>query len=237
MYGLTELLTGQRRHWPDLVALRQTRWKGSSACRLFPGGGDPLTLHPSVTTLWEWLVCRGQCAKTQVSVTDTWGLVGKCHTYGWHLGQMRRPLRVLQIKTSPNNKIKVKVLFAMSLQLRAIHYRGPKVQQWPSGSACLCFVRNSNSFHVFHTHNPQKRIVGMKHMAAIFSGVALNTRPAPVIVSISTSGYEIVMLNLSRLFFQAWCQTLEGSGPYTRGWITFQPDACPPQITITSAFS
>lgn len=46
------------------------------ACGQFPGGGDPLTLHPSVATRWEWLVWRGQRAKAQGSVTDTWGRGG-----------------------------------------------------------------------------------------------------------------------------------------------------------------
>lgn len=40
MFG-PEFLTGQRRHWPDLVAPGQMRWKGSSALEAVSGGRRP----------------------------------------------------------------------------------------------------------------------------------------------------------------------------------------------------
>lgn len=89
-------------------------------------------------------------------------------------------------KLDINSKFKVKVLFAISLRLSVKHQRGPKCNNDP-----LIFL--VSALYTILIYSIAESSIGE---------VALNTRPTPVIVSISTSGTEIVMLNLSRLFFQ-----------------------------------
>lgn len=94
----------------DPILLLRDRWdeKEARPWRLFPGGGDPFTLHLSVGTLWDWsVVAKGQSSELgnrYLRATEKVShLQITCGTEGG-------PVYVLQIKTSSNNDLKVQAV-------------------------------------------------------------------------------------------------------------------------------